>query len=227
MQRSIFQAWLTIWESLTDWPTSSEGSQPNPHRFGGFSHTRWEADVFISPSPHILLFISLYVNFPHFVNCQLVLTSKHVPLSFSLWLSFTLFPSSTPTHFPSSSPFPASQCLSRYLGLSQTLRPPPETSPSASPFPGAHRRNTSIMGRPKVHRNPVTWPERPSFHERHAALMVRWNCKLYGLHPTAPVLSHEATKKQGNSVKWSVFGNSQLTKLWQTLGKKKDFCVWP
>lgn len=130
-----------------------------------------------------------------------MLTSKHVPLSFSLWLSFTLFILFTPTHFPSSSPFPASQCLSRYLGLSQSLRPPPETSPSASPFPRAHRRNTSIMGRPKVHRNPVTWPERPPFHERHAGLMVRWNCKLYGLHPTAPVLSHGATKNK--AIQWN------------------------
>jgi len=51
------------------------------------------------------------------------------------------------------------------------------------------------------------------------------DCTLYGLHPTAPVLSHGATKKQGNSVKWSVLGNSQLTILWQTLGKKRFLCL--
>lgn len=67
----------------------------------------------------IYFFISLPVNFPHFVNCQLVLTSKHV--SFGFWLSFTLFPSLTPTHFPSIAPFPAYQCLSRYLSLSGPL----------------------------------------------------------------------------------------------------------
>lgn len=150
----------------------------------------------MSPSlPYFSLSCSL-VNFPYFVNCQLVLTSKHVPLSFSRWLSFTLFPSFTPTHFPSSPPFPASQCLSLYLCPSQSLRPPLETSPSASPFPRAHRGNTSIMGRPKVPRNLVTRTERPPFRGRHAALMVRWNCKLHGLHPTAPVLSHGATKNK-------------------------------
>lgn len=136
-------------------------------------------------------------------STSLSLSISGCPLPFFLHL---------PLHISLQVPLsPASQCLSHYLSLSQSLRPPPETSPSASPFPGAHRRNTSIMGRPKVPWNLVTWPERPPFRGRHTALMVRWNCKLHGLHPTAPVLSHGATKKQGNSVKWSVFDNSQLT----------------
>ncbi len=157
----------------------------------------------MSPSlpPSIYLFISLPVNFPHFVNCQLVMTSKHVPLSYGFWLCFTLFPSFTPTHFLSIPFFPASDCLSHYLSLSQSLRPPPETSPSASSFPGVHRKNTSTMRRPKVPRNLVTWPEHPPFCGRHAVLMVRWNCKLHGLHPTVLVLSHGATKNK--AIQWN------------------------
>lgn len=34
-----------------------------------------------------------------------------------------------------------------------------------------------------------------------------------------------SNKKQGNSVKWSVFDNSLLNIIWQTLGKKKYLCL--
>lgn len=120
-------------------------------------------------------------------STSLSLSVSGCPLPFFLHL---------PLHISLQVPLSLHLSASLYLHLSQSLRPPPETSPSASPFPGAHRRNTSIMGRPKVPRNLVTWTERPPFRGRHAALMVRWNCKLHGLHPTAPVLSHGATKNK-------------------------------
>lgn len=176
---------------------------------------------------------SIYFSLSHSMLTSLTLSIVNLcwRQSTSLFLSVSGCPLPflfcSPLHIslqvPLSLHLSASLAISVYLSLSGPLLKPVPQPPHSL----GHTEGTQASWEDPKSTETLSHDQSACLsNERHAGLMVRWNCKLYGLPPTAPVLSHGATKKQGNSVKWSVFGNSQLTILWQTLGKKKKyFCV--
>ncbi len=143
-------------------------------------------------------------------------------MSLSLWFLAVLYPFSFihPYTFPFNSPFP---CIWLPLSLSRSI--------SVSQAPSWNKSLSLLIpwGTPKEHKHheKAQSPQKPCHMTRAPAfpwearsadgkveLQTSWTAS------NSSYTFSWSNKKQGNSVKWSVFDNSLLNIIWQTLGKK-------